>query len=655
MGTQAGIREDYLDRSVSPGQDFYRFSCGGWLDANPLPDDYPSYGTYEELAEHNRQHLKDLIDGIIARENTPGSDAARIADLYNLVMDVDRRNADGLAPIRPYMERIKAISSRQELLDAMIELDPYGVTGYFDVGIGPDLKDSKNNIVGLSQGGLTLGDKEYYTDRDRQTQNIRKAFKKHVVRMLMIAGYGRWEARSRMRIIWRIEKRLARASRNNVQLRDPATNYHKMSIDRLYEQLPGLDWREFFCKLGLNDVEWVDVGQPEAIMEAIRVLNEEPLEDQKILMEWQMLDSNGTRIGKEADDADFDFYGRTLSGQKEPKPMWKRATSAVSGTLGDALGKLYVEKYFPAQAKERMIDMFQNLKRALARRIEAQEWMSSDTRSLALDKLDAFKFKIGYPDKWRDYSRMVIDPSKTLFENSASISRFFWNDMVERKFKKPVDPTEWYMNPQEINAYYDVSINEICFPAGILQYPFFSLEADDAFNYGAIGTIMGHEMTHGFDDEGRQFDKDGNMCNLWSKTDTRRFNHRVKVLTDWFDSIEVLPGIKANGKLTLGENIADHGGLTVALEAFRETGGNNPDDLKCGFTPMQRFFIAYACTWAENCRDEMILQQTKSDEHSLARLRVNGALPHINEWYEAFGITEHDPMYIAPDKRVRIW
>ena len=655
MGTQAGIRVDYLDRSVSPGQDFYRFSCGGWLDANPLPDDYPSYGTYEELAELNRKQLKDLIDGIIARENAPGSDAARIADLYNLVMDVDRRNADGLAPIRPYMERVRTIGNLQELLDAMIELDPYGVTGYFDVGIGPDLKDSKNNIVGLSQGGLTLGDKEYYTDRDRQTQNIRKAFKKHVVRMLMLAGYGRWEARSRMRVIWRIEKRLAKASKNNVQLRDPAENYHKMSIDQLYEQLPGLDWKPFFSKLGLKDVEWVDVGQPEAIREAISVFNEEPLEDQKILMEWQMLDSNGTRLGKQADDADFDFYGRTLSGQKEPKPMWKRATSAVSGTLGDALGRLYVEKYFPAQAKERMIEMFHNLKRALAHRIEAQEWMSDGTRRLALDKLDAFKFKIGYPDKWRDYSKMVIDPSKTLFENSASISLFFWNDMVERKFKKPVDPTEWYMNPQEINAYYDVSTNEICFPAGILQYPFFSLEADDAFNYGAIGTIMGHEMTHGFDDEGRQFDKEGNMCNLWSKTDTRRFNRRVKVLTDWFDSIEVLPGIKANGKLTLGENIADHGGLTVALEAFRESGNCKSDDIKLGFTPLQRFFIAYACTWAENCRDEMILQQTKSDEHSLARLRVNGALPHIDEWYDAFGITEQDSMYIAPDKRVRIW
>ena len=655
MGTSAGIRKDYLDPSVSPGQDFYRFSCGGWLDANPLPDEFSSYGTYDELAELNRRQLKELIDGITARDNAPGSDAARIAALYNLVMDTERRDREGMDPIKPYFERIRAISSREELLDLMVELDPYGVTGYFDVGIGPDLKDSRNNIVGLSQGGLTLGDKEYYVDRDRQTQNIRKAFKKHVVRMLMLAGYGGWEARQRMRTIWRIEKRLARASRNNVQLRDPASNYHKWSIDELYVQLPGLDWRSFLGKLGLNGTEWVDVGQPEAVMEAIRVLNEEPLEDQKILMEWQMLDSNGTRLGKAADDADFDFYGRTLSGQKEPKPMWKRATSAVNGTLGDALGRLYVEKYFPDGAKERMIGMFRNLKSALARRIEAQDWLSDESRRLALEKLEAFKFKIGYPDKWRDYSRMEIDPSKSLFENSASISRFFWNDMVERKFKKPVDPTEWYMNPQEINAYYDISINEICFPAGILQYPFFDMEADDAFNYGAIGTIMGHEMTHGFDDEGRQFDKEGNMCGWWSASDTRRFNRRVKVLVDWFSGIEVLPGIKANGKLTLGENIADHGGLTVALDAFREACKDQEPENKLGFTPLQRFFIAYACTWAENCTDETVLQQTKSDEHSLSRLRVNGALPHIDEWYQAFGITEQDSMYITPNKRVRIW
>ena len=652
---RAGIKEQNLDRTVWPGQDFYRFSCGGWLDANPLPDDFSSYGTYDELAELNRRQLKDLIDGITAQDNAPGSDAARIADLYGLVMDTERRDRDQFGPLKPYREQIRAIKSREELLDMMIELDAYGVTGYFDVGIGPDLKDSRSNIVGMSQGGLTLGDKEYYTDRDSQTRNIRKAFKKHVVRMLMLAGYDRAEASSRMNVIWRIEMRLAKASRNNVQLRDPAANYHKMSLEELYEQLPGLDWNLFFERLGMKGVEWVDVGQPEAILEAIRVLNEEPLEDQKILMEWQLIDSNGTRLGQKADDADFDFYGRTLSGQKEPKPMWKRATSVVSGTLGDAIGRLYVERYFPAGAKERMIAMFRNLKAALGRRIDAQEWLSSESKALAHEKLDAFSFKIGYPDKWKDYSRMVIDPSKPLVENAASISRFFWNDMVERKFKKPVDRSEWYMNPQEINAYYDISVNEICFPAGILQYPFFDMEADDAFNYGAIGTIMGHEMTHGFDDEGRQFDKDGNMCNWWKPADTRRFNSRVKVLTDWFSAIEVLPGIKANGKLTLGENIADHGGLTVALEAFREVCRDNPGEIKMGFTPLQRFFIAYACTWAENCRDELVLQMTKSDEHSLARLRVNGTLPHIDEWYDAFGITEQDSMYIAPGNRVRIW
>ena len=419
---RAGIKEQNLDRTVWPGQDFYRFSCGGWLDANPLPDDFSSYGTYDELAELNRRQLKDLIDGITARDNTPGSDAARIAYLYGLVMDTDRRDREQFGPLAPYRERISAIKSRDELLDMMIELDAYGVTGYFDVGIGPDLKDSRSNIVGMSQGGLTLGDKEYYTDRDQQTRNIRKAFKKHVVRMLMLAGYDRTQANSRMRTIWRIENRLAKASKNNVQLRDPASNYHKMSIDELYEQLPGLDWNLFFERLGMKGVEWVDVGQPEAILEAIRVLNEEPLEDQKILMEWQLIDSNGTRLGRKADAADFDFYGRTLSGQKEPKPMWKRATSVVSGTLGDALGRLYVERYFPAGAKERMIDMFRNLKAALGRRIDAQDWMSSESKALAHDKLDAFSFKIGYPDKWKDYSRMVIDPSMSLVENAASIA-----------------------------------------------------------------------------------------------------------------------------------------------------------------------------------------------------------------------------------------
>lgn len=655
MAAGAGIKENNLDRTVKPGSDFYRYSCGGWLKANPLTAEYSSYGTYDELAEKSRKQLKDLIDGII-QENAPlGTDKARIAGLYNLVMDTDRRNREGLAPLRPVLERISRISSREELMPAMVELDPYGVTGYFDVGIGPDMADSNTNIVGLCQGGLTLGDREYYMDRDKRTQEIRAAFKKHVVRMLMLTGYSEREARARMRVIWRIEKRLARASRTNVQLRDPQANYNRMTYQELKRDYQGFDWDTFFHLLGLDGVDCVDVGQPQAIKEAINVLNQESLQDQKILMEWQVIDSNGARLGADMDAADFDFYGRTLSGQKEPKPMWKRATAAVSGTLGDALGRLYVEKYFPIAAKQRMIDMFQRLQRSLGQRIDAQEWMSETTRKLAHDKLNAFKFKIAYPDKWRDYSGMNIDPQKSLFENNVEISRFFWSDMVSRKFRKPVDKTEWYMTPQEINAYYDTSTNEICFPAGILQYPFFDMEADDAFNYGAIGSIIGHEMTHGFDDEGRQFDKDGNLNDWWTAQDTRRFNRRVRVLQDFFDNIEVLQGVKANGELTLGENIADHGGLMVALDAFHEVLKENPIEDKLGLTPLQRFFIAYACTWAENITDEMILQQTKSDEHSLSSLRVNATLQHIDEWYAAFGITKDDSMYIEPQDRARIW
>ena len=652
MNAAPGIKESNLDRTVKPGSDFYRYSCGGWLDANPLTPEYSSYGTYDELAEKNRCQIKELIDGIIAGEHAPGSDAARICDLYGLVMDTQRRDLEGVMPLAGARERIASIASLQELLDAMIDLDPHGVTGYFDVGIGPDMKNSRMNIVGLCQGGLTLGDKEYYVDRDTRTREIRAAFKKHVVRMLMLAGYDEHEARRRMRIVWRIEMRLARASKNNVGLRDPESNCHKMSIGRLKRKFPGFEWDRFFERLGLVGVDYVDVGQPEAIAEAISVFNEESLEDQKVLMEWQLIDSNGARLGSDMDEADFDFYGRTMSGQQEQKPMWKRATATVNGTLGDAIGRLYVERYFPTAAKLRMADLVRRLQKALSRRIDAQDWMSEKTRAYAQRKLKAFKFKIGYPEKWKDYSGMDIDPRKSLYENNVEISRFFWDDMVRRKFRKPVDRTEWYMNPQEINAYYDTSVNEVCFPAGILQYPFFDLEADDAFNYGAIGSIIGHEMTHGFDDEGRQFDLKGNLNNWWSRRDAGRFNRRARRLVEFFDSIEIMDGLHANGKLTLGENIADLGGLKVAFEAFREV---MDTEEKLGLTPAQRFFIAYACTWAENTSDELVLTQTKSDEHSLSRLRVNATLQHMDEWYGAFGITESDAMYIAPEDRAEIW
>lgn len=655
MSCTAGIREENLDRSVSAGTDFWQFSCGGWLKANPLTAQYSSYGTYDELAEKNRSRIKDIIDGIIAGEHAPGSDAARISGLYSLVMDTERRDREGISPLDEARHRIAAIGSRQELLDAMIDLDPHGVTGYLDIGIGPDMRNSRMNIVGLCQGGLTLGDREYYVDRDSHTREIRAAFKKHVVRMLMLAGYDEKEARRRMRIIWRIELRLARASSSNVQLRDPESNYHKMAYSRLLRNFPGLDWQRFFERLGLGGVDYVDVGQPKAIGAAIRVFNEESVEDQKVLMEWQLIDSNGARLDSRMDEADFDFYGRTMSGQQEQKPMWKRATATVSGTLGDAIGRIYVERYFPKEAKTRMETLVRNLQKALERRIDAQDWMSPGTKSYAKRKLRAFKFKIGYPDRWKDYSGMNIDPGKSLFENNVEISRFFWEDMVSRKFKKPVDRTEWYMNPQEINAYYDTSVNEVCFPAGILQYPFFDMEADDAFNYGAIGSIIGHEMTHGFDDEGRQFDLAGNLRNWWTVRDAARFNRRARKLVDFFDSIEVLDGLHANGKLTLGENIADLGGLIVAFEAFCRVLEKNPLPEKLGLTPQQRFFVAYACSWAENTSEELVHQMTKSDEHSLSRLRVNAILRHMEQWHSAFGVKPGDAMYLAPEDRAEIW
>ncbi|MCQ2110075.1 MAG: M13 family metallopeptidase [Bacteroidaceae bacterium] len=651
----AGISLDNMNQSVKPGDNFYQYAAGGWMASHPLTDEYSSFGSFDELAELNRQQLKDLIDGIVSADNVKGTNAQKIADLYNLVMDTTRRNQEGLEPIKPVLARINAISERSQLLPEMVELDPYGVAGYFGVGIGPDMMDSRTNIVSIGQGGLSLGSKEYYFDQDEQTAAIREAFRKHIVRMFMLVGYDEPVATAKMEAIWAIEMRIAEKSYDNVQQRDPMANYHKMSIDQLKSDFSGIDWDMFFNKVGLVGVDTVDVGQPEPIHEVEKILAEVSVEDQKSLMEWQVIDASASKLTTELDEANFDFYGRTMSGQQEQKPLWKRATSSVSGTLGEAIGELYAEKYFPAAAKERMVQLVKNLQVALGQRIDEQEWMSPETKAVAHEKLDAFYVKIGYPDKWRDYSGLVIDPSKTLYENSVEISKFFWNDMVARKYKKPVDITEWHMTPQTVNAYYNPTTNEICFPAGILQPPFFDMNADDAYNYGAIGVVIGHEMTHGFDDQGRQFDKNGNLTDWWAEGDADKFQERAQVIVDHFSGIEVLPGINANGSLTLGENIADHGGLMVSFQAFQNATAGSEKEVKLGFTPEQRFFLSYAGIWAENNRDEYALQLTKSDPHSLGKNRVNGTLPHIDAWYDAFGVQPDDSLYLSPEKRARIW
>lgn len=655
MELSAGIDPVNMDTTVTAGNDFYQYACGGWLKNNPLTDEYSSYGSFDVLAENNRQQLKDLIDSIVVADNVKGSNAQKIADLYNLVMDTVRRNSEGIAVVKSILNRIEAIENRSDILKEMTELDPYGVGGYFEIGLGADLMDSKMNIVGIGQGGLSLGSKEYYFDDDDATKAIREAFKKHVVRMFQLFGYDEVTATRKMNAVWSIEMRIADKSYDNVQLRDIPNNYHKMTYADLKNEFSGIDWDAFFSILGLDSVDYVDVNQPEPIHEVEKILSEASLEDQKALMEWQLIDGVASMLTTEIDDANFDFYGRTMSGQQEQKPLWKRATSSVSGTLGEAIGQLYAEKYFPAAAKERMLKLVANLQKALGERIDAQEWMSDSTKIRAHEKLDAFYVKVGYPDKWKDYSKLNIDPTKTLFENSVAANRFFWADQVERKYKKPVDNTEWYMTPQTVNAYYNPTTNEICFPAGILQYPFFDMNADDAFNYGAIGVVIGHEMTHGFDDQGRQFDKEGNMFNWWAGGDDVKFNERAKVLVDHFNKIEVLPGVKANGALTIGENLADHGGLMIAYQAYKNVTKDAPLEDKFGLTADQRFFLAYSGVWAENIRDEYALQLTKSDPHSLTRQRVNGTLPHIDTWYEAFDIQPSDSLYIAPENRAKIW
>ena len=464
-------------------------------------------------------------------------------------------------------------------------------------------------------------------------------------------------AERKMESVMAVETRMAKASKSRVELRDPASNYHKMAYADFKKEFAGYDWDQYFHLNFIDDLQTLDVGQPEAVKEAVAILKETDLQILKDWMQWNLLDGNANVLGDEIFMQNFDFYNRTMSGQQEPLPRWKRSVSTVSGVLGEAVGQMYVEKYFPAENKARMEELVKNLQEALAERIDAQEWMSDSTKAYAKDKLASFYVKIGYPNKWKDYSKLTIDPEKTLYENMQAVREWASKKEVEDKYNKPVDRDEWYMTPQTVNAYYNPTTNEICFPAGILQYPFFDMQADDAFNYGAIGVVIGHEMTHGFDDQGRQFDKEGNFRDWWASGDGDKFKERAQVMSDFFSKIEVLPGLKGNGELTLGENLADHGGLQVAFTAFQnaQKKAAKPLGEVNGFTPEQRFFLAYAGVWAQNITEEAIRDLTARDPHSLGEWRVNGALPHIDAWYDAFGITEKDPLFVPKEKRVTIW
>ena len=654
---KSGIDLANLDSTYLPGTDFYMFATGGWQKAHPLTDEYSRYGSFDVLQENNNKQLRELIEGVAAQQNEKGSVAQKIADLYNSAMDSVALNEHGLDEMAAFLACDGYQTSAQITQDWLKQVWPkmlrQGVDGLMGFYIGADEKDSKNNILSIVQGGLTLGQKDYYLDQDPETAKIREAYVAYIRQLVSHAGFGETDAARISDDVMRIETRLAKASKSMTELRDPEANYHKMSYDQLKKDFAGIDWDAYLHIFGISGLKDVIVGQPEAIHEVEKILAEETPEALQNVYLWHAIDMAAGYVDDESRNLSFAFWGTALSGKTQDRPRWKRAVSSVEGCLGEALGQLYVAKYFPPAAKERMEKLVANLQQALGERIDAQDWMSDETKKVAHEKLDAFYVKVGYPDKWTDYSTLQIGNS--YLQNILSCKEWAIQDMIAKHLNKPVDKDEWYMTPQTVNAYYNPTTNEICFPAGILQPPFFDMEADDAFNYGAIGVVIGHEMTHGFDDQGSKYDKNGNLSQWWTEEDTKRFNERIQVMRDYHDSIEVLPGLHSNGSLTLGENMADHGGLMVSYQAFVNATAQAPLSDKDGFTPAQRFFLAYANVWGQNIRDEEIRKRVKSDPHSLGKWRVNGQMPHMDAWYEAFGITEQDPMFVPKEKRVTIW
>lgn len=654
---KSGIDLANLDSTYLPGTDFYMFATGGWQKAHPLTDEYSRYGSFDVLQENNNKQLRELIEGVAAQQNEKGSVSQKIADLYNSAMDSVALNEHGLDEMAAFLACDGYQTSAQITQDWLKQVWPkmlrQGVDGLMGFYIGADEKDSKNNILSIVQGGLTLGQKDYYLDQDPETAKIREAYVAYIRQLVSHVGFGETDAARISDDVMRIETRLAKASKSMTELRDPEANYHKMSYNQLKKDFAGIDWDAYLHIFGISGLKDVIVGQPEAIHEVEKILAEETPEALQNVYLWHAIDMAAGYVDDESRNLSFAFWGTALSGKTQDRPRWKRAVSSVEGSLGEALGQLYVAKYFPPAAKERMEKLVANLQQALGERIDAQDWMSDETKKVAHEKLDAFYVKVGYPDKWTDYSTLQIGNS--YLQNILSCKEWAIQDMIAKHLNKPVDKDEWYMTPQTVNAYYNPTTNEICFPAGILQPPFFDMEADDAFNYGAIGVVIGHEMTHGFDDQGSKYDKNGNLSQWWTEEDTKRFNERIQVMRDYHDSIEVLPGLHSNGSLTLGENMADHGGLMVAYQAFVNATAQAPLSDKDGFTPAQRFFLAYANVWGQNIRDEEIRKRVKSDPHSLGKWRVNGQMPHMDAWYEAFGITEQDPMFVPKEKRVTIW
>ena len=654
---QAGIKAENLDKSVRPADDFFRFATGGWQKLNPLPGAFSRFGSFDQLQENNNKRINTILTDLLKKQGKEGSVEKKLGDFYKLAMDSVRRNKEGVSPVKPLLDEMENAKTLTDLRNLQIKYATFGYGVPFGYGFDADQKNAKQNILNLGQGGLTLGQKEYYLDNDKATSEIRNAYRQFIVNMFRLFGFSDTQAQARRDAIMRYETMLALISKSNTELRDVEANYNKMTLAEFKEKYPNLPLESLANAEGIQskDIQTMVVGQPSFFAGVDKLASTGNADELRARMEWDAILSSANCLSDNVRAEYFNFFSKTMRGTKEDYPRWKRATRQVEEQMGEPLGRIYCERYFPASSKKRMEELVKNLQVSLAERIKAQDWMSEPTKKAALEKLSTFYVKVGYPNKWKDLSKLTIDPSKSFYDNVQACRKFWANVTIQEKAGKPVDKDEWLMTPQTVNAYYNPTTNEICFPAGILQYPFFDPKADDAFNYGAIGVVIGHEMTHGFDDQGRHYDKDGNMTDWWTKEDGKNFEARTGKYADFFSAIKVLPDLNANGRLTLGENLADHGGLEVAFNAFEKTPEAKKGKVIMGFTPEQRFFIAYAGVWANNITEAEIRSRVKSDPHSLGEWRVNGALPHINAWYKAFGVKKGDKLFIPENERLKLW
>lgn len=651
----SGIDKANMDMSVKPGDNFYQYAAGGWLKAHPLDAEHSMNGAFVDLEELNEKRIRELVEEYASKPQAKGSLAQKIGSLYNLFMDSVRLNREGYAPLKPLLKRIADIKTPREYQLVTAQLDLQGLnTTMFGVGADADLRNAEWNLVSINQGGLGLGTRDYYVKDDEQSVKVRKAYKDYLHTLFTLVGNDDATATKKVEAVMAIEMRIAKASYDQVKLRDIDANYHKMSYNALVAEYPGIDWGNLFLAEGFPAFKEVCLSQPEPIKEVEKILNDTPVESLKAYAESKVLSSAAGRLDDKFRAASFKFSS-AITGTKQDRPRWKRGVGLVSGVLGEAIGKLYVEKYFPESSKQRMLQLVHNLQTALSQRIDEASWMQAETKAQAKDKLNNFIIKIGYPDKWRNYDGLEVNDSLSLFENMLRVNEYLTHDYIARKVNKKVDKSEWGMTPQTVNAYYNPSTNEICFPAAILQPPFFDPNADDAVNYGAIGGVIGHEMSHGFDDQGCQFDKYGNQYNWWTAADKKNYDARTKVLADYFDKVEVLPGKFVNGKQTLGENIGDNGGLNIAFRALQNEMKQKPLGTINGFTPEQRFFLSWARVWAGNATPEVTDWLLKADVHSPNIARVNAALPQIDAWYKAFNVKKGDKLFIPKNKRAHIW